>query len=304
MVGIVNTGSFAKSLWPGVNKWWGEAYAEFPVEYTDLVETETSRRNFEEEVGSVGFGLPVVKNQGESVSYDTHYQGFTTRYTHTVWALGFMITREAYEDDLYDIVGPRYSKGLAFSMRQGKEIVVANMFNRGFNSSYTGGDGKELFSTAHPNRSGGTYSNKLSVDADLSEASLEQACIDIMKYTNDRGLRISVMPKSLHIAPDNVFEAERILKSTARVGTANNDINALKEMGKFPGGIKVNHYFTDADAWFIKTSCADGTKLKQRRKIEFAMDNDFDTENAKYKASERYSVGWTDPKGWYASQGA
>lgn len=305
MAGVVTTSSFAKALWPGVNSWYGKAYNEYLVEHTDLFDTYASRQAWEEDVGTTGFGLASVKPEGTSVEYDDEHQAYLTRYTHAVFGKGFIITREMVEDDLYAVAGEKRAKGLAFSMRQTKEIVGANIYNRGFNSSYTGGDGVELFSAVHPNWSGGTWSNEPAAGADLSEAALEQACIDIAKWTNDRGLRIAISPVKLCVPVDLVFEAERILMNDKRPATADRDINALYQMGKFPGGIAVNHYFTDADAWFIKTNLpSDGMKLFQRRPMQFTIDNDFDTENAKFKSTERYSFGWTDPRAVYGSPGA
>ncbi len=298
----INTGSFSKALWPGINKWWGEAYDEHQVEYTDLFEMHTSRKAFEEDQQSTGFGLAPVKTEGGAISYDTSSQGFLARYRHVTYGLGFVITREMVEDDIYDVVGKKRSKALAFSMRQTKETVAANVYNRAFNSSYTGADGLEMCSTAHLNYNGGTFANELTSAADLSEAALEQACIDIMKMTNDRGLKINLMPQSLIIPPDLVFEADRIVNSTLRPGTADNDKAVLQ--GKFPGGIKVNHYLTDADAWFIRTNAPDGLKFFERREDSFSEDNDFDTDNAKYKGTMRFSVGWTDPRGIFGSPGA
>ena len=300
----ITTNSFAKALWPGVQSWYGKAYDEHNVEYTDLFDVQKSTKAYEEDVGISSFGMAAEKTQGGAISYDEENQAFITRYTHAVYGLGFIVTREMFEDDQYSVVGERRAKALAFSMRQTKETIAANVYNRAFTAAYKGGDGLEMCSTAHLNYSGGTWSNELTTAADLSEASLEQACIDIMKYTNDRGLKISVMPKSLIIPSDLAFEAERILGTTYRVGTADNDINALKQMGKFPEGIKVNHYLTDADAWFIRTNSPDGMKMMERRAMEFAIDNDFDTENAKFKATERYTVGWTDPRGVFGSPGA
>ena len=301
---VINTSSFAKALFPGINQWYGRGYDEFPVEYTGLFDTDVSHRRYEEDVGVSSFGLGVVKAEGEGVSYDTEKQGFTTRYGHIVIGLGFIITREMYEDDLYDQAGKNKARGLAFSMRQTKEIICANIYNRAFSSLFLGSDGVALCSTAHVNIGSATWSNKLLIDADLSEGSLEQGCIDLAKFTNDRGLRIAVMPECLVVPPDYMFEAERILKSPARVGTANNDLNALKEMGKFPQGIKMNHYLTDNDAWFIRTNVPDAMRYFQRRPMEFTIDYDFATENAKYKALERYSAGWSDPRGVYGSAGA
>jgi len=303
MASPINSSSFSKALWPGINAWYGNKYDEWPVEYTGLFDVETSSRAYEEDVGTTGFGLAGSKAEGSQVAYDEESQAFITRYQHVVYALGFVITREIFEDDQYDIVGKRRSEGLAFSMRQTKETVAANVYNRAFTAAYTGGDGKEMCATDHPNFSGGTWSNELTTAADLSEASLEQACIDLMKFTNDRGLKISVMPESLIIPVDLVFEARRILESEGRVGSADNDLNALKSMGKFKN-VVANHYLTDTNAWFIRTNVQNGMKCFQRRAMEFGMDNDFDTENAKYKASERYSFGWTDPRAIYGTPGA
>ena len=300
----INSSNFGKALYPGVNKWYGDAYTEHMEEWSMLVDVEDSKRAYEEEVGKSGFGLASVKREGASIQYDTESQAFLTRYTHVVFGKGFIVTREMFEDDLYDVVGKRRARALAFAMRQTKENIVANVYNRAATSGYTGGDGVTLINDSHPNHAGGIWSNTLATAADLSEASLEQACIDIMDYTDDRGLRIAVMPECLIIPPELVFEAERILHSGGRVGTSDNDLNALRAMGKFPGGIKVNHYLTDADAWFIRTNIQEGMKLFQRRAIEFREDNDFDTENAKFKSTERYSVGWTDPRGLYGSFGA
>jgi len=301
---LITSGTFSKALWPGVNTWWGKAYDEFPVEWTDLVDKYTSRKAFEEDVMVSSFGLAAIKPEGQSVQYDTEQQGFITRYTHIVYALGFQVTKEAVEDDLYDVVAEKRARELAFSMRQTKEIVVANLYNRAFNASYTGGDGKEMIATDHPNVVGGTWSNELSTAANLSEAALEQAVIDISKYTNDRGLRIAVMPKSIIVPPDLMFEIERILKSQYRVGTANNDISAIVSMGKFPGGAKVNHYLSSTTAWFLRTNVANGLKLFERRADSFDEDNSFDNDTAKFKGSMRFSVGWTDPKAIYGSTGS
>ena len=233
--------------------------------------------------------------------YDEEEQGYTTRYTNVVYALGFIVTREIFDDDQYDVVGQRRAKSLAFSMRQTKEINGANVYNRAFNASYTGGDGVSLLNSAHPNIAGGTWSNVPTTAADLSEAALEQACIDMSKWTNDRGLKVAIMPECLIIPYDLVFEAERILHSPARVGTDANDVNAMLAMGKFPKGTKANHYLTDTNNWFLRTNSPDGMKLFQRDPMEFGIDNDFDTENAKFKARERYVFGWTDPRALWGS---
>jgi hypothetical protein len=300
---VINSGSFAKALWPGVNAWYGKAYDEYPVEYTKLFDKNTSSRAFEEDVGISSFGLAVVKPEGSGISYDSERQGFTTRYQHVVYALGFIVTREAMEDDLYDVVGQKKAQGLAFSMRQTKEIVAANVYNRAFNSSYTGGDGVSMVNASHPNIAGGTWSNQIGTAADISEAALEQAYIDIAGFTNDRGLLIGVRPKSLIIPRQIMFEAKRILTADGRPGTDNNDPNVLKSMGVIPE-VVMNHYLTDTDAWFIRTSVKDGLKYFERRADSFDMDNDWDTENAKFKATARYSFGWTDPRAIYGSAGA
>lgn len=300
---VINSGSFAKALWPGVNAWYGKSYNEYEVEFEKLFDKYTSSKAYEEDVGLSSFGLAIQKTEGGAIQYDQERQGFTTRYTHAVFALGFIITREIMEDDQYDVVGQNKAQGLAYSIRQTKEVLGTNVYNRAFSSTYTGGDGVALLSASHPNVAGGTWSNLIATASDLSEAALEQATIDIAGYTNDRGLKIAVKPKSLVIPYTLAYEAARILKSTGRVGTDNNDINALNSMGMFKDVI-VNHYLTDTDAWFIRTDVPNGMKYFSRRGDEFAMDNDFDTENAKFKASFRASWGWTDPKALYGSAGA
>jgi hypothetical protein len=299
----ITSSSFAKALWPGVNAWYGKSYKDYPTEYTAIFPKYSSKKAYEEDVGTSSLGLAQEKGQGDSVSYDDERQGFTTRYSHIVYALGFIITREMYEDDQYGIVGKRKSTALARSMRQTKETVAANVLNRAFNSAYTGGDGLELCSTSHVNVAGGTFANELATSADLSEAALEQACIDIAAFTDDRGLLIAARPTKLIIHPANMFEAQRILKSNLQVNTAENNTNALKDMGMV-GNIVINHYLTDADAWFLQTDVPDGLKYFERRADQFEMDNDFDTENAKFKATGRYSFGWSDPRGFYGSPGA
>lgn len=300
---IINSGSFAKALWPGVNAWYGKAYNEYSVEYTKLFDSFKSTKAFEEDVGVSSFGLAVQKSEGSPISYDTERQAFITRYQHVTYALGFIITREIMDDDQYSVVGQRKAQGLAFSMRQTKEIIAANVYNRYATAGYTGGDGVTLLSSSHPNLAGGVWSNQMTTASDLSEAALEQAVIDIASFTNDRGLLIAVRPKSLIIPRQLMFEAKRILGSDGRVGTDNNDVNAIKNMGLIPETV-VNHYLTDTDAWFIRTDVPHGMKYFERRADGFDMDNDFDTENAKYKASARYSFGWTDPRGVYGSAGA
>lgn len=305
----VNTSNFAKAMWPGINAWYGKAYDEHKVEYTDLFDKHTSRKAYEEDVGVSGLGLAAVKAEGNAIAYDTMQQGYITRYRHVNYGLGFIVTKEAFDDDQYDVVASRRAKALAFSMRQTKEIVAANVYNRAFNTGYLGGDGSSLIACAsagsanHPLIGGGSFTNGPSVDVDLSENALEQAIIDMSAWTDERGLKIAVIPQSLIIAPANTFEADRILNTPLRVGTADNDINALKNMGKFPGGVKVNHYLSDADAWFIRTNIPDGMKYFERAGDSFDMDNDFDTDNAKFKATGRYSFGWTDPRALYGSTG-
>ncbi len=302
-MGVITSGSFAKALWPGVNAWYGKSYNDYSPEWEKLFDKNTSSKAYEEDVGVSSLGLAAIKSEGQAVQYDSERQGFTTRYNHVVYALGFIITREIFEDDQYDIVGKKKANALARSMRHTKEIVAANVYNRATTSGYTGGDGIVLLSTAHVNVAGGTYANKLTTDADLSEAALEQAVIDIEGFTDDRGLIIAAKPKQLIIPRQLRFEAHRILKADGRTGTDLNDPNALKDMGLF-GSIDVNHFLTDADAWFIRTDVPDGMKYFERRGDQFEMDNDFDTENAKFKATARYSFGWSDPRGLFGSTGA
>lgn len=299
----INSGSFAKALWPGVNAWYGKAYSDYPEEYLSLFEKNTSNKAWEEDVGISSFGLAVQKGEGAPISYDTERQGFTTRYQHVVFALGFVITKEVFDDDQYEIVGKRKAGGLARSIRQTKEIVGANVYNRAFNAAFIGGDGVSMVNAAHPNVAGGTWSNQIATAADLSEAALEQAAIDIAGFTDDRGLLIAARPKSLIIPRQLIYEAKRILTSDGRVGTDFNDPNVLKNMGVIPTTV-VNHYLTDTDAWFIRTDVRDGVKYFERDADSFDMDNDFDTDNAKYKARSRYSFGWSDPRGIYGSAGA
>lgn len=304
MSGVISTSNFSKALWPGINAWWGKSYNEYPEEYPMLFDKETSTRAYEEDVGISSFGVAMVKGEGAPINYDTEKQGFINRYVHVTYGLGFIITREMVEDDQYDIVSKRRAEGLAFSMRQTKELIGTAVYNRAFDAGYTGGDGVSLVNAAHPNVAGGDWSNTPTIAADLTEAALEQAFIDIAAFKNDRGLQISLLPKKLILPPQLEFTANRILKSSLRVGTDLNDINALKETGKFSDGWTINHYLTDPKAWFIRTNSPHGMKMFQRRAVAFAPDNDFDTENAKYKATERYSFGWTDPRGMYASPGA
>ena len=305
MSGVITSSSFAKLLWPGLNAIYGKEYNDYAVEWDKLFEKNTSDKAYEEDLGLSSFGLAVVKPEGAPISYDTERQGFTSRYNHVVYALGFIITREIYEDDLYGKVGAQKAKALARSLRQTKEIVAANVYNRAFTAGYTGGDGIVLCSTAHLNVAGGTYSNKIATDADLSEAALEQAVIDIAGYRDDRGLLIAAKPEKLIIPYQLQFEAKRILNADGRVGTDLNDPNVLKQSSIF-NQVIVNHYLnsTGNDDWFILTNVKDGLKYFERRGDQFEMDNDFDTENAKFKATARYSFGWSNPRAIYGSQGA
>jgi len=306
----INTSSFAKALWPGVNAWYGKAYSEYPMEWTDLFDKYSSNKAWEEDVGTSGFGLASVKAEGAPITYDTERQAFITRYTHVVYASGFVVTREAFDDDLYDVIGQRRAQSLAFGMRQTKETIAANVYNRAFNTSYVGGDAATLVASAggggsssHPNFAGGTWTNGPSAAVDLSEAALEQACLDIAAFTNDRGLKIAIMPQCLVLPYQLEFEATRILKAQDRVGTNLNDPNAIRMLGKFPKGMKLNHYLTDSDAWFIRTNAPHGMKMFERRADSFDMDNDFDTENAKFKATFRCAFGWSDPRAIWGSPG-
>ena len=303
MSGIITSSSFAKLLFPGLNSIYGKEYADYPVEWDKLFEHNTSDRAYEEDLGLSSFGLANVKSEGAPITYDTERQGFTSRYNHVVYALGFIVTREIFEDDLYGKVGAQKAKALARSMRQTKEIVGANIYNRAFDSNYTGGDSVSLINASHPNVAGGTFSNQIGTAADLSEAALEQAVIDIAGFRDDRGLLIAAKPQQLVIPYQLQFEAARILSSDGRVGTDLNDPNVLKDKGMFTN-VTINHYLTDADAWFIRTNVKDGLKYFERRGDQFEMDNDFDTENAKFKATARYSFGWSDSRAIYASQGA
>lgn len=305
MSGVITSSSFAKLLWPGLNAIYGKAYNDYPVEWDKLFEKNTSDKAYEEDVGLSPLGLAQVKSEGASITYDTERQGFTSRYNHVVYGLGFIITREIYEDDQYAKVGAQKAKALARSLRQTKEIVAANIYNRAFTAGYVGGDGIVLCSTAHLNVAGGTYSNKAATDSDLSEAALEQAVIDIAGYRDDRGLLIAAKPEKLVIPYQLQFEAKRILGADGRVGTDLNDPNVLKDMGLF-SQVVVNHYLssTGSDDWFILTNVKDGLKYFERRADQFEQDNDFDTENAKFKATARYSFGWSDPRAIYGNRGA
>jgi len=303
MAGIITTASHPKALWPGIKAWWGQVYDEHKEEYSQLFDSDTSSMNYEEDVQLTGFGLAPVKSEGSGVAYDSEIQGFTTRYTHIAYALGYIVTKEELDDNLYEQVSRRRSAALAMSFRQTKENVGANIYNRAFNGTYLGGDGVSLASTAHPNTSGGTFANKPSVDADLSEASLEDALTAVMGFQNDRGLLINVMPRSLVVARQNWWNANRIMKSAYTPTTANNAVNVLVATNALPEGIVMNHYLTSPNAWFVRTNIQNGLKYYSRVGIQFDQDNDFDTMNAKAKGYERYSFGWTDPRAIYGVNG-
>lgn len=298
----ITTGSFGKLLWPGLNAIYGKAYGDWKEEYSQVFAIKASKKAWEEDLSVSSFGLLTRRGEGAPIQFDTEHQGFLTRYTHAEYAGGFKITRNMMEDDLYDVVGERKAKGLARSEKQTRETVAWNVFNRAFNSTYTGGDAKELLATDHANVAGGTYANELSTAADVSEAAFEQACIDIGKYTDDRGLKIAVKPVKIIIPVDLDFEVNKIMKTEYEVGTANNTVNIVRS--RFPGGVLVSHYLTDTDAWFIKTDVDNGLKFFERRAPSFDMENDWDTDNAKFKVTTRYSVGWSDPKGLFGSPGA
>ena len=292
----ITTGSHPKALWPGVANWFGAAYDEHSEEYSQIFEVETSSKNFEEDVQMVGFGLAPVKKQSEGVTYTGHTQGWLKRYVHVVYGLGYIVTREEIEDNLYEEVSRKRAQALAFSMRQTKENVHANILNRITTAAYTIGDGQVLGSASHPLNGGGTFSNLLTPAADISEDAIEDMCIMVMQMVDDLSNKINLMPQCLIIPSDLWFEANRILQSTLQNDTANNALNVLKSTNALPQGIKMNHYLTDTDAFGIKTNCPRGFISYKRRAIEFTKDNEFSSENAMAKATERYSCGVTDPR--------
>jgi len=293
-----------KELLPGLNALFGLEYKRYGEESKEIFEQETSERSFEEEVKLSGFAAAPVKDEGSAIAYDNAQEAWTARYNHETIAMGFSITEEAIEDNLYDSLSARYTKALARAMAYTKQVKGANILNRAFNSSYTFGDGVVLCSTAHPLVSGGTNSNRPSTAADLNETSLEAAVIQISNWTDERGLLVAGKPKRLIIPADLMFIAQRLLKSEGRVGTADNDINAVRSMGVIPGGFSVNHYLTDTNAWFISTDIPNGLKYFVRTPMSTSMDGDFDTGNARYKARERYSFGVSDPLGVFGSPGS
>ena len=299
----ISRNQLVKELEPGLNALFGLEYDRYENQHTEIFDTENSDRAFEEEVMLSGFGSAQVKPEGSSVNYDDATETFTARYTHETLALAFSITEEAVEDNLYDKISSRYTKALARSMSNAKQVKGANILNRAFNSSYTGGDGLELCSTAHVTL-GGNVKNELSTAADLNETSLEQALIDIAGMKDERGMKISLNGMKMIIPVNLQFTAGRLMKSSQRVSTGDNDINAVKSMGMIPQGYVVNNYLTDTDAWFIKTDAPNGMKHFQRTPVSTKMEGDFDTGNVRYKARERYSFGWSDWRGIFGSPGA
>ena len=300
----ISRAQLLKELLPGLNALFGMEYARYGEEHKEIFETESSERSFEEETKLSGFSAAPVKNEGSAIAYDNGQEAWTARYTHETIALGFSLTEEAIEDNLYDSLSSRYTKALARAMAYTKQVKAAAILNNGFDSDYTGGDGVELFSTAHPLISGGTNSNEPSTAADLNETSLEAAVIQIAGWTDERGLLIAAKPRKLVVPPSLMFVATRILETELRVATADNDINALKSNGSIPEGYTVNHFLTDTDAWFLTTDVPNGLKHFVRTPMATSMDGDFDTGNVRYKARERYSFGVSDPLGVFGSPGA
>jgi hypothetical protein len=300
----ISRAQLLKELLPGLNALFGMEYKRYGEEHKEVYETETSERSFEEEVKLSGFAAAPVKNEGSAIAYDNGQEAWSTRYNHQTIALGFSITEEAIEDNLYDSLSARYTKGLARAMSYTKQVKAANVLNNGFSGSYTGGDGVSLFNTQHPLVSGGVNSNTPAVQADLNETSLEAAVIQIAQWTDERGLLIAAKPRKLIVPTANMFVATRLLETELRTSTADNDINALKSNGSIPEGFRVNHFLTDPDAWYIVTDVPNGMKHFVRTPLATSMDGDFDTGNVRYKARERYSFGWSDPLGMFGSEGA
>jgi hypothetical protein len=300
----ISRAQLLKELLPGLNALFGMEYNRYGEEHKEVFVTETSERSFEEEVKLSGFSAAPVKNEGSAIAYDNAQEAFSARYNHETIALGFSITEEAIEDNLYDSLSARYTKALARAMSYTKQVKAANILNNGFSSSYPGGDGVALFATNHPLVSGGVNSNEPSTPADLNETSLEAAVIQIAAWTDERGLLIAAKPRKLVVPPALMFVATRILETELRVGTADNDINALKNNGSIPEGYTVNHFLTDTNAWFLTTDVPNGLKHFIRTPMSTSMDGDFDTGNVRYKARERYSFGWSDPLGVFGSPGA
>ena len=300
----ISRAQLAKELEPGLNALFGMEYARYENEHAELFETEASDRAFEEEVLIVGFGNARDKSEGQGVAYDQASEGFTARYTHETVALAFALTEESVEDNLYDRLGARYTKALARSMAHTKQVKAANVLNNAFSSSFTGGDGKSLVATDHPLAGGGTFSNRPSSFSDLNETSLENALISISTFVDDRNMILALQGTKLIVPPQLQFVADRLLETPGRVETADNDINAIRNMGLLPQGYAVNHFLTDTDAFFVLTDVPDGFKHFERSPIATSMEGDFNTGNVRYKARERYSFGFSNPRAVFASQGA
>jgi len=300
----ISRAQLLKELLPGLNALFGLEYARYGEEHKEIYETETSERSFEEETKLSGFTAAPVKNEGSAIAYDNGQEAWTARYTHETIAMGFSLTEEAIEDNLYDSLSARYTKALARSMAYTKQVKAANVLNNGFTTGYNGGDGTTLFSTQHQLISGGVNSNTPATQADLNETSLENAVIQIAAWTDERGLLIAAKPKKLIVPPALQFVATRLLETELRVGTADNDINAIKNNGSIPEGYAINHFLTDTNAWFLTTDVPNGLKHFVRTPMSTGMDGDFDTGNVRYKARERYSFGWSDPLGMFGSPGA
>jgi hypothetical protein len=302
----ISRSQLVKELEPGLNALFGMEYRRYENEHTQIFSVETSDRAFEEEVMLTGFNEAPTKNEGAGVQYDTALESFTARYTHETIALAFALTEEAIEDNLYDSLSKRYTRALARSIQYTKQVKAASVLNNAFNTggSYNGGDGVSLCNSAHPTALGPNFSNTPAVAADLNETSLEQGIIDVAGFTDERGLKVAVSVVKMVIPSQLQFTAERLMKSTLRTATADNDINAIRSMGMVPQGYAVNHFLTDPDAWFLMTDAPNGLKMFQRSPLKTAFEGDFDTGNVRYKARERYSFGWSDPRGIYGSTGA
>jgi hypothetical protein len=298
---VITTGAHPKALWPGIKAFWGRSYNEHPVEYLDLYDKQTSDKAYEEEVEITGFGLAPVKPQGSQIFYDLEVQGPVSRFTHVAYALGYIVTYEELRDDLYEVVSKRRAAQLSFSMRQTKENVLAGLYNLSFSGTSLGADGQPLISANHPTLSG--PQSNLGTSADMSETAIEDLVVQVMQCQNNRGMRISALPMSLHVGPQAWFEANRIYNSVLQNDSANNAINVLKATGTFPKGIKINHYFTSPTAFFIRTNIPNGLTYFERDPISFDQDNDFDTKNAKAACYERYSAFWADWRALYGNQG-
>jgi hypothetical protein len=300
----ISRSQLLKELLPGLNALFGLEYQKYGEEHKEIYESETSERSFEEETKLSGFGAAPVKAEGSAIAYDNAQEAWTTRYNHETIAMGFSITEEAVEDNLYDSLSARYTKALARAMSYTKQVKAAAVLNNGFSASYKGGDNVALFSTSHPLVGGGVNSNTPAAQVDLNETSLEAAIIQIAAWTDERGLLIAAKPRKLIVPPALMFVAKRILDTDLRVATADNDLNAIKSMGAVPEGYTVNHFLTDTNAWFIKTDVPNGMKHFTRSPMSTGMDGDFDTGNVRYKARERYSFGWSDPLGMWGTSGS